>query len=172
MHKYIRLTFQDPTVADGGTYKCHVKNTHGENHANLNLNIEGEKRPEGEPPTFVEKPTIIPEDGGKKITMECKVRAKPKPDFKWTVDGVEIKESSQISITIVEETKEVYVIRLVIKVIICYFLYFYALLKCLFLQNATPANGGLYKCNIKNEIGETNANLTLNIEGKYCTFCG
>lgn len=34
------------------------------------------------------------------------------------------------------------------------------------LQKPQPTDGGVYKCNIKNEFGELNANLNLNIEGK------
>lgn len=33
-------------------------------------------------------------------------------------------------------------------------------------QKPQPADGGIYKCNIKNEFGELNANLNLNIEGE------
>ena len=33
-------------------------------------------------------------------------------------------------------------------------------------QKPQPSDGGVYKCNIKNEFGELNANLNLNIEGK------
>lgn len=33
------------------------------------------------------------------------------------------------------------------------------------LQKPQPTDGGVYKCNIKNEFGELNANLNLNIEG-------
>jgi len=35
---------------------------------------------------------------------------------------------------------------------------------CLTRQDPQPEDSGLYKCNIKNEFGEINANLTLNIE--------
>ena len=40
-------------------------------------------------------------------------------------------------------------------------------LKLIFLswQKPQPSDGGVYKCNIKNEFGELNANLNLNIEG-------
>lgn len=34
------------------------------------------------------------------------------------------------------------------------------------LQKPQPTDGGVYKCNIKNEFGELNANLNLNIEGE------
>lgn len=34
------------------------------------------------------------------------------------------------------------------------------------LQDPQLEDSGLYKCNIKNSMGELNANLTLNIESK------
>jgi len=81
----------------------------------LNLNIEAEPEPAGLAPTFVEKPKIVSEQGGKLIIMECKVRADPKPDFLWTCEGIEISSSSKFSISMKQE-KDYYIIRLEVKV--------------------------------------------------------
>jgi hypothetical protein len=137
------LEIRDPSSKDGGIYKCNIKNDEGEINANLNLNIEGE-RIEGDAPTFVEKPKIISEDDGKRIIMECKVKANPKPTITWYLDNVVIKETSRIT-QIVKQDKDVYSIRLELK-------------------NPELTDAGLYKCNVKNVAGESNANLTLNIE--------
>lgn len=112
----------------------------------MNLNIEAEPEPEGEGPVFLEKPKIISENNGKLVVMECKVRASPKPDIVWTKEGRVITESSQIKL-FVEEKGEIYHIRLE-------------------LSEPNLDDSGLYKCNIKNNLGELNANLTLNIESK------
>ena len=106
---------QDPSGKDGGTYRCHVENTHGESNANLNLNIEAEPEPTGTAPTFAEKPRIVSEQNGKLIRMECKVKADPKPTFKWVCEGTEITSSSKFSISIKEESG-IYIILLEIKV--------------------------------------------------------
>lgn len=135
---------QDPSAPDGGTYRCHVKNEFGESNANLNLNIEAEPEPEGEGPIFVEKPRILSENNGKLVIMECKVKADPRPDITWTKEGQVITESSQIKL-FVDEKDGVYHIRLE-------------------LSEPNLEDSGLYKCNIKNHLGELNANLTLNIE--------
>lgn len=137
---------QDPGTPDGGTYRCHVKNEFGESNANLNLNIEAEPEPEGEGPTFIEKPRIMSQDNGKLVIMECKVRANPKPDITWTKEGVVITETSQIKMYC-DEKDDIYVIRLE-------------------LAEPNLEDSGLYRCNIKNNLGEVNANLTLNIESK------
>ncbi|CAM1309087.1 unc-22 (predicted), partial [Pycnogonum litorale] len=140
----ILLEIEEPSVDDGGIYKCHLKNEHGETNANLNLNIEGEKKVDGEAPSFVEKPKIIPEDDGKRIIMECKVKAKPKPTITWYHGSTVVKETNRIKINVVE-AKDVYLIKLELK-------------------DPSQADAGIYKCNVKNEVGESNANLTLNVE--------
>ncbi|XP_022255917.1 muscle M-line assembly protein unc-89-like, partial [Limulus polyphemus] len=140
----IILEIRDPSKDDGGSYKCNIKNENGEINANLNLNIEGQKKPDGEAPTFVEKPKIIPEDGGKRIIMECKVRAKPKPNIVWYRENTVVKETNRIK-QIIKEENNVYIIRLELK-------------------DPELTDGGLYRCNVKNSAGESNANLTLNIE--------
>lgn len=35
-----------------------------------------------------------------------------------------------------------------------------------YLQDPAPADGGVYKCVASNENGESNANITLNFQGK------
>lgn len=108
------LELKDPSGKDGGTYRCHVENPHGESNANLNLNIEAEPEPTGTAPTFAEKPRIVSEQNGKLIFMECKVKADPKPSYKWTCDGKEISSSSKFTITMSQE-KDIYIIRLELK---------------------------------------------------------
>lgn len=142
----LMLLLSNPTSADGGAYRCHVKNEFGESNANLNLNIEAEPEPEGDGPTFVEKPSIQSKDNGKLVIMGCKVKASPKPTIVWYHDGKEVKDSSKIKMR-VEVKDDIYTIILE-------------------LIDPGMEDSGLYKCNIKNELGELNANLTLNIESK------
>ncbi|XP_023314711.1 muscle M-line assembly protein unc-89-like isoform X1 [Trichogramma pretiosum] len=141
----VRLDLKDPVSADGGAYHCFMKNEFGELTANLNLNIEAEPEPEGDGPTFVEKPRIQSHDKGKIVIMDCKVKAVPKPTITWTHAGNVIQESSKIQISIVEESAGIYYIKLV-------------------LNDPGADDSGLYKCSIKNDLGQLNANLTLNVE--------
>lgn len=124
-----------------------MKNEFGESNANLNLNIEAEPEPEGEGPTFIEKPRILSQNNGKLVIMECKVRANPGPEITWTKEGKVVTETSQIKLYKVQN-EDIYEIRLE-------------------LSEPNLEDSGLYKCNIKNNLGELNANLTLNIESKY-----
>ncbi|KAI5700170.1 hypothetical protein M8J75_015173 [Diaphorina citri] len=134
----------DPIGPDSGTYRCNVKNEFGESNANLNLNIEAEAEPEGDPPTFIEKPKIRSEQGGKLVVMECKVKAKPMPEIVWFHEGKELQQTDRISWNVTLKGDK-YHIRLEVK-------------------DPRKEDTGLYKCNIKNFHGELNANLTLNIE--------
>lgn len=145
------LEIKDPSAPDGGTYRCHVKNEYGESNANLNLNIEAEPEPEGDGPIFIEKPRIVSENNGKLVIMDCRVKANPRPTITWTREGQVVKEDSKIQMSIVEEKDDIYYIKLE-------------------LQDPGLDDSGLYKCNIKNNLGELNANLTLNIESKLFVF--
>lgn len=109
------MTLQDPSGKDGGPYKCHVKNEHGESNAKLNLNIETEQEVGGAAPSFVEKPRIESSSDGKTVTMQCKVKADPKPSVVWYKESTIIKESSRISIKITQV--DTYAIMLQLKVI-------------------------------------------------------
>merc|ERR1712071_186579 len=115
------LEVKEPSGADGGPYRCHVKNVHGESNAKLNLNIEADPEPEGGAPTFIEKPRI-------------ESSADPKLSVVWTRETLVVKESSRISITIVQD-KDSYAIKLELK-------------------DPQPSDAGLYKCTVKNAHGE------------------
>lgn len=83
--------------------------------------------------------------------MDCKVKANPKPSIVWTHAGQVVKESSKISLSVVQESSDIYYIKLI-------------------LNDPGADDSGLYKCNIKNNLGELNANLTLNVESKFVDF--
>lgn len=79
--------------------------------------------------------------------MECKVKSDPKPDIIWFRNGEVIKESNKLKMSM-EQRGDQYYIKLE-------------------LLDPQLEDSGLYKCNIKNTLGELNANLTLNIESEY-----
>lgn len=143
-HYEIVLEIMEPSAHDGGNYRCHVKNEFGESNANLNLNIEAEPEPEGEGPTFLSKPKISSENSSL-VQMVCHVRSKPPPTVEWTHEGKKIVESSKIKMNITEVSEEEFMIVLE-------------------LSDPDLDDSGLYRCNIKNQYGELNANLTLNVE--------
>lgn len=127
-------------------YKCVIKNESGEINANLSLQIEGEQAKEGESPNFVDKPTITSERDGKLILMECLVRANPKPEIVWFREGTRVSESTRIRQSIRNEEKDVY--RTILEI-----------------HEPDIHDTGLYRCHVKNSVGEATANLNLKIEG-------
>lgn len=49
---------------------------------------------DGFPPTFTEKPRIVPNETGTLVTMKFKVRAKPKAEMQWFKGSQKIKEGT------------------------------------------------------------------------------
>lgn len=78
--------------------------------------ISGGDDAAGFAPSFVEKPRIIPNDTGTLITMRCKCKAKPKPTVTWYRGTTIVKESSKITIKIVDKEEDTYELLLEIKV--------------------------------------------------------
>jgi len=78
--------------------------------------ISGGDDAAGFAPSFVEKPRIIPNDTGTLITMRCKCKAKPKPTVTWYRGTTMVKESSKITIRIVDKEEDTYELLLEIKV--------------------------------------------------------
>lgn len=88
-NKYIlTLTIKNPSLADGGLYRCNAVNQFGDSNANIDLNFESggddeadasqppveESTPTGIAPRFTEKPCIIPNQTGTVVYMKFKVR--------------------------------------------------------------------------------------------------
>merc|ERR1712038_672506 len=100
---------------------------------------------DGFPPTFTEKPRIVPNENGTLVTMKFKVRAKPKAEMQWFKGSQKIKEGSKFAVKYNTLSNDEYEIMLEI-------------------SDPAPENAGLYKCVVNNKFGEINANLSLNIE--------
>ncbi|VDN04274.1 unnamed protein product, partial [Thelazia callipaeda] len=147
----------EPNVGDGGAYKCTASNQFGESNANINLNFAGsfifvntlggeeEEKEIAKGPTFLGKPRIIPKNDGALIVMECRVKSASKPHGTWYKNGVQIHESPLYNMFFAELEDSTYLLQLK-------------------LHNPVAEDAGQYRCNIKNDQGETNANLTLNFE--------
>merc|ERR1712156_1312971 len=163
-HKYLlTLTITNPSMNDGGLYRCNAFNPFGDSNANIDLNFEtgdGEQPPpavaqkaaepakapaDGFPPTFTEKPRIVPNETGTLVTMKFKVRSKPKAEMQWFKGSQKIKEGQKFVVKYNALGNDEYEIMLEI-------------------SDPAPENAGLYKCVVNNKYGEINANLSLNIE--------
>ncbi|KAH9502719.1 hypothetical protein Btru_069594 [Bulinus truncatus] len=143
------LQIRDPATEDAGTYKCTAANDLGESNANITLNFQGGEKP-GKPPTgiaptFKEKPKVAQDASGKNIVIECQCTANPKPTITWYKGTTTLQASSRVVPTIIENGNE-FTLKLEI-------------------LNFTKDDGGQYKVTAKNDFGEGNANITINLEG-------
>merc|ERR1712130_236328 len=90
-------------------------------------------------------PKIVPNETGTLVTMRFKVRSQPKAEMQWFKGSEVIKEGSKFKVKYLECGKDEWEVLLEI-------------------SDPAPENAGMYKCFVKNQFGEINANLSLNIE--------
>lgn len=79
--------------------------------------------------------------------MECILEAHPVPDITWYQGTKIITDNSRIKMFRKSTGRDTYLLTLEI-------------------SNPTKADGGNYRCNAFNNFGESNANISLNFQGK------
>lgn len=144
---HCQMDIKEPTKEkDAGQFVCLMKNESGKLTATFTVKFEV---PQGAP-IFAGKPQIlqkVSESGEPAIAMEVKFQAEFQPSVTWlNPKGKKMKESSRIKFTLAPEQDKTY-------------------LAALELKNYKAKDSGTYVCNIKNEAGEANCELTVNIEG-------
>ena len=71
---------------------------------------------DGFPPTFTEKPRIVPNETGTLVTMKFKVRSKPKAEMQWYKGSQKIKEGAKFAVKYNTLSSDEYEIMLEISV--------------------------------------------------------
>lgn len=84
--------------------------------------------------------------------MECILEAHPVPDITWYQGQKTISDSKRVKMSRKATGKDTYLLTLEI-------------------SNPTKADGGNYRCNAFNNFGESNANISLNFQGKSPSKC-
>lgn len=79
--------------------------------------------------------------------MECVLEAKPLPDITWFQGTKKISDSNRVRMSRKATGKDTYLLTLEI-------------------ISPTKEDGGNYRCNAFNCFGESNANISLNFQGK------
>jgi len=144
---YAALEIVEPKKEkDAGQFVCTAKNESGKLTATFSVKFEV---PQGAP-TFTRKPQILQKTSGSDpaIVFDIGFQADQNPQVIWlNPKGKKMKESSRISFKMTPDGgSNTYT----------------ALLE---LKNYKAKDSGTYICNIKNDAGEANVELTLNIEG-------
>merc|ERR1711872_1189828 len=93
------------------------------------------------------KPRIVPNETGTLVTMKFKVRSKPKAEMQWFKGSQKIKEGAKFAVKYNTLSSDEYEIMLEI-------------------SKPCGDDGGDYKCMMKNEFGQLQAKLNLNIESE------
>ena len=145
------LTIVDVCAEDSGEYKVVAKNKHGDGYATINLNFDEDKPdiPDGKPPRFPKKPTI--KQKGTTLILECLLEAHPFPEIKWYHGTSALKDGARHKTSKRDEGKDQYILTLEI-------------------SDPNTEDGGSYRCNAINELGESNANIALNFQSISIEF--
>ncbi len=101
----------------------------------------------GSPPTFIQKPSIKQDADGKRLCFECKIKSESEPAIRWFKDDVEVIDKGR-------------------HLIYCDKLPDNAYFACLEIDDINGADAGKYRVNVKNNSGEINGLITLNLDGK------
>uniref|UniRef100_A0A915EP97 Ig-like domain-containing protein n=1 Tax=Ditylenchus dipsaci TaxID=166011 RepID=A0A915EP97_9BILA len=145
---YAALEIVEPKKEkDAGQFVCTAKNESGKLTATFSVKFEV---PQGAP-TFTRKPQILQktsDSGDPAIVFDIGFQADQNPEVIWlNPKGKKMKESSRIKFALTPDGgANTFTAQLELK-------------------NYKAKDSGTYTCNIKNEAGEANVELTLNIEG-------
>ncbi|QQP41859.1 Uncharacterized protein FKW44_016350, partial [Caligus rogercresseyi] len=100
---------------------------------------------DGTAPTFSEKPTIKQDENGKTLIFHCAIVADPTPSITWYHNGVKVQDD--VKFQIVNKVNNEFTVD-------C----------SLFLKNVTVEDAGKYKVTARNDLGESNATISLNFD--------
>jgi len=54
---------------------------------------------DGIAPTFAQKPSIKQEENGKRLRIDCRILADPRPDISWSHGGNQIKSGGRFKVS-------------------------------------------------------------------------
>lgn len=125
---------------------------------------------DGLAPTFVKKPAIRQEDDGKRLLFECLIKADPMPQVRWSHNGSEVNDDARhkvfayFALNISHYRLQIEFLPLSQLSVQKEGQQYFAALE---IKNVTVEDAGKYKVTAKNELGESNATITLNFDSKF-----
>lgn len=134
------LRIKDVKVDDAGVYKCVASNEAGSTPMQAKLSVKEKKvMPEFEGPDY-KAPFALKEN--EKLSVDLKIKGKPKPDVTWFKDGIRLRESRNLRLS---SDKDTYNLN---------------------IPKVTPEDAGTYKCEAKNDVGKASRTFEVEVEGK------
>lgn len=104
---------------------------------------------DGIAPTFEKKPAIRQAEDGRVLYFECVILSDPKPTVTWYHNGDLINLGKRLSATLENKGTGQNVYQSVMKI-----------------TDVSVEDAGKYKVVAKNELGESNASISLNFDGE------
>src|SRR6218665_3801388 len=103
-------------------------------------------------PTFTVKPRIREEDDGNRLLIECELNAIPRPEVKWSKDGVKPDEDGFRVQTYVQETRPHHYL------VVCE------------INDVNEPDSGLYRVDAHNLMGVIDSSIRMNFDCKFFVF--
>ncbi len=132
--KVYRLLIENVQANDFGLYKIEASNKCSTETNQTEVNVQGE-------PVFVRKPSDLSVVEKKPAKIECEVIGLPVPTIEWYKDGKLVEKSDNIQIEVKNKVINV-----------------------LTIKSVSPQNFGTYTIKARNEIGEAECSVILNVD--------
>lgn len=100
---------------------------------------------DGIAPTFSIKPTIKQDSQSKCLIFHCAIVADPKPTITWFRNGVKVQDDNKFQVVNKENDS-------------------FTIDSSLYLREVTVEDAGKYKVTARNDLGESNATISLNFD--------
>lgn len=134
------LEFKETKLDDEGMYKCVVKNDLGTSSSEAELLVDEA----GEKPTLTSPLKDLTVTENEEARFDARVSGKPTPVVDWFKDDKKIKDEGR---TIIVDDEEEDLFSLII-------------------EKLKPEDSGVYKCVIRNDVGENSSQAKLQVQEK------